>query len=203
MTLKLADGLTLYFCRHGETEANVEKRFQGLTLDTPLTARGEKQARRIGKILKHRLDDPASVAFVSSPLPRARKTMAIIREKLDLPPRKFTVDKRLVEINLGIWDGLTHAQARAKSPKLYEKRERDKWNVRVPGGENYADVAKRAKDWLSSLEHDTVAVTHGCFTRVLRGLFEDLTWQEVSALDEPQGCVFRVRGHKVKQLDQA
>lgn len=201
MALELPAGMTLYFCRHGETQANIEGRFQGLTLDTPLTPRGEKQARRIGKILKHRLDDPAALAFVSSPLPRARKTMAIIRGKLDLPPRKFRVDKRLVEINLGKWDGLTHEEARALDPKLYDRRERDKWSVRIPGGENYADVAKRARSWLATLDRDTVAVTHGCFTRVLRGLFEGLTWQEVSALDEPQGVVFRVRGHKVKQLD--
>ena len=201
MALTLAPGLTLYFCRHGETDANVERRYQGLTLDTPLTPRGEKQARRIGKILKHRLDDPAEFAFVASPLPRARKTMAIIRGKLDLPPRKFGTDKRLVEINLGTWDGLTHEEARALNPKFYEKRERDKWKVRTPGGENYADVAKRAKAWIETLDRDTVAVTHGCFTRVLRGLFQDLTWQEISALDEPQGVVFRVRGHKIKQLD--
>jgi broad specificity phosphatase PhoE len=199
--LTLPAGLTLYFCRHGETLANVEGRFQGLTIDTPLTPRGEKQARRIGRILKHHLDDPASLSYVSSPLPRARKTMGIIRKKLDLPPRKFRVDKRLVEINLGAWDGLTHAEARAENPRLYAKRESDKWKVRTPGGENYADVAKRAKSWLASLDNDTVAVTHGCFTRVLRGLFQDLTWQEVSALDEPQGVVFRVRGHKIKQLD--
>jgi broad specificity phosphatase PhoE len=201
MALELADGLTLYFCRHGETEANVEGLFQGLTVDTPLTARGEKQARRIGKILKRHLKEPADLAYVSSPLPRARKTMSIIRGKLDLPPRKFTTDKRLVEINLGAWDGLTHKQARAENPKLYARREADKWSVRTPGGENYADVAKRAKSWLATLDRDTVAVTHGCFTRVLRGLFEDLTWQEISGLDEPQGVVFRVRGHKVKQLD--
>lgn len=201
MAPKLPPGLTLYFCRHGETEANVEGRFQGLTLDTPLTKQGEKQARHIGKILKHRLDDPSALAYVASPLPRARKTMAIIREKLDLPLRKFGTDKRLVEINLGAWDGLTHDEARAKDPKLYKKREHDKWSVRTPGGENYADVAKRAESWLATLDRDTVAVTHGCFTRVLRGLFEGLSWEEISALDEPQGVVFRVRGRKVKLLD--
>jgi broad specificity phosphatase PhoE len=198
---KLPKGVTLYFCRHGETEANVEGRFQGLKLDTPLTHKGEKQARRIGKILRHDVEDPATLAYVSSPLHRAQHTMQIIRGKLDLPPRKYRVDKRLVEINMGIWDGLTHKQARALDPALYKKRERDKWNVRAPGGESYADVAKRAERWLARLERDTFAVTHGCFTRVLRGMFEGLDWEEISALDEPQGVVFRVRGRKVRQLD--
>ncbi|MBS0279296.1 MAG: histidine phosphatase family protein, partial [Proteobacteria bacterium] len=40
MALKLRVGITLYFCRHGETEANVQRRFQGWTRDTPLTAKG-------------------------------------------------------------------------------------------------------------------------------------------------------------------
>ena len=57
--LELPKGLTLYFCRHGETEANVEKRYQGHTLDTPLTPRGRKQAKKIAKILKHRAGDVA------------------------------------------------------------------------------------------------------------------------------------------------
>lgn len=202
MALKLAKGVTLYFCRHGETKANVEKRYQGHTVDTPLTHRGQKQARKIAKILKHAVDDPAELIFVCSPLHRARTTMQIIRKKLDLPAKRYAIDPRLEEINLGAWDGLTHKQARALDPKLYKKRNHDKWNVRVAGGgENYADVAKRARAWVKSLKHDTFAVTHGAFTRILRGLFEGLDGQEMSALDEPQGVVFRVRGSTVKRLD--
>ena len=108
---------------------------------------------------------------------------------------------RLREINLGIWEGLTHKEARALDPALFEKRSADKWNVRVPGGEDYADVAKRAKLWLRGLKDDTFAVSHGGYTRILRGLFEDLTAEEISDLDEPQGVVFRVRGSVVERLD--
>jgi probable phosphoglycerate mutase len=199
--LKLPDGLTLYFCRHGETEANIEKRFQGHTLDTPLTPRGHKQAKKIAKILKHCVDDVAALKYVCSPLQRARTTMEIVRGHLDLPPEKYATDARLQEINLGTWDGLTHKEAKALDPAMYKKREHDKWNVRVPGGESYADVAGRAERWLAGLKRDTFAVSHGCFTRILRGLFEELSAAEISALDEPQGVVFRVRGRKVKRFE--
>lgn len=201
MVLSLPKGLTLYFCRHGETEANVEKRYQGLTIDTPLTKRGHKQAKDIAKILKQHVKTPAKLKFVSSPLHRARTTMEIIREHLDLPIDDFSTDARLTEIDLGEWDGLTHEQARALDPAFFDKREHDKWNVRVPGGEDYADVARRAERWIKSLKHDTFAVTHGGFTRILRGLFEGLTAQQMSDLDEPQGVVFRARLSKVKRLD--
>ncbi len=200
--LKLPDGLTLYFSRHGETEANVAKRFQGHTIDTPLTERGLKQTKTIAKILKARVDDPAALKCVASPLPRTRLTMMLIRDHLGLSIDGFKTDKRICEIDLGKWDGLTHRQARKLDPKLFDRREADKWNVRVPGGEDYADVANRAEGWIKSLKHDTFAISHGAFTRILRGLFEGLSAAEMSALDEPQGVVFRVRGSKVKEFDK-
>ena len=50
MTLALAKGLTLYFARHGQTEANVKKQFSGVA-NTPLTPLGREQAKLVGEIL--------------------------------------------------------------------------------------------------------------------------------------------------------
>jgi len=200
--LELADGVTLYFSRHGETEANVEKRFQGHSINTPLTKLGHRQAKTIAKILKAHVEDPALLKYVCSPLHRTRQTMEIVRTHLRLPPKGYKTDKRIEEIDLGTWDGLTHKEARALDPKMFDKREKDKWNVRVPGGESYADVADRAERWVKSLKKDTFAISHGAFTRILRGLFLGLSAEEMSALDEPQGVVFRVRGDRVKRWDK-
>lgn len=201
MALSVPAHITLYFCRHGETEANVEKRFQGRTRDTALTPKGEQQAQAIADILKDDVAEFASLAYVASPLPRARKTMQIIRTDLALPPDGFTTDDRLMEIDLGQWDGLTDAEARALDPAKFDERGNDKWNVRVPGGENYEDVATRISSFVQGLTADTFAVSHGAATRILRGLFADLTWKQMSDLDEPQGVVFRVRGNTVKRLE--
>jgi broad specificity phosphatase PhoE len=84
---------------------------------------------------------------------------------------------------------------------LFDARAADKWHVRVPGGENYAEVAARATDWAESLDADTFAVSHGALTRILRGLLLGLDGQAMSSLDEPQGVVFRVRGNSVTRLD--
>jgi probable phosphoglycerate mutase len=200
MTLRLKDGIALYFTRHGETEANREKRFSGRK-DTPLTDKGREQARTVGDILERELGERPPLAFVSSPLQRARTTMEIVRERLDMPPGGYTVDPRLAEIDLGLWDQLTDGEARALDPALFDARAADKWHVRVPGGENYAEVAVRATSWLESLAVDTFAVSHGALTRILRGLILDLDWQAMSDLDEPQGVVFRVRGGTVARLD--
>jgi probable phosphoglycerate mutase len=200
MPLSLPAGLTLYFCRHGETEANVEKRFQGWTKDTPLTPKGREQSRVIARTLRAAAPNFGNLVYASSPLPRARATMEIILGELGLPKNGYRTDARLQEINLGIWDGLTDAEARALDPALFEKRGSDKWDVRVPGGENYADVAARAESWIADLTVDTFAVAHGAFTRILRGLFGGLGWKQMSDLDEKQGVVFRVSGDTVTQL---
>src|SRR5882672_11165246 len=108
--LKLADGLTLYFARHGQTQANLEKRFSG-DKDTPLTDLGREQARAVGLILKRALGDTAGYHFVCSPLARAITTMTIARRAMGLPQDGFTTDERLKEIDLGAWDQLTDAEA--------------------------------------------------------------------------------------------
>lgn len=200
MSLRLKDGITLYFARHGETEANRQKRFSG-RMDTPLTDKGRSQARAVGEILKREVGLRPPLAFVSSPLQRARTTMEIVRAILDLPAEGYATDARIEEIDLGAWDQLTDAQARARDPVLFDTRAADKWHVHVPGGENYAEVAARATDWATGLAVDTFAISHGALTRILRGLFLGLDWQGMSALDEPQGVVFRVRGCDVVRLD--
>lgn len=201
MRLSLPQGLTLYFCRHGETEANVQGRFQGRTKDTPLTRRGLDQARTIAKLLALHAPDVNQLHSVASPLARARHTMEVIRAQLGLPPKSYAIEPRIMEIDLGQWDGLTQAQARALDPPAYDAREADKWDVRVPGGENYADVAKRCQSWVADLKADTFAVSHGAFTRILRGLFGGMTWKQMSDLDERQGVLFGVRGSAVERYE--
>ena len=192
--------MTLYFARHGQTRANVEKRFSGYR-DTPLTELGLAQARQVGLILQRELGTAPGYGFVCSPLARAVTTMTIARTTMGLPADGFATDNRLKEIDLGVWDQLTDEEARALSPTLFEQRGNDKWHVRVPQGENYAEVASRVSDWVRELKTDTIAVSHGATTRILRGLLAGLGWREMSALDEPQGVVFRVRGTEVVRLD--
>jgi len=200
MPLELPPGLTLYFARHGQTEANVEHRFSGYK-DTPLTQLGLKQAAQVGRILKRELGTAPGYQFISSPLARAVATMKIARQTMGLPAEGFATDNRLKEIDLGVWDQLTDDEARALSPTLFEQRGNDKWHVRVPEGENYAEVAARITDWVQELKTNTVAISHGATTRILRGLLAGLDWRAMSNLDEPQGVVFRVSGATVVRLD--
>jgi probable phosphoglycerate mutase len=200
MTLSLPPGVTLYLARHGETQANHAHRFSGRR-DTPLTEKGLSQAHAVGEILRREVGMRPKLDFVSSPLARARRTMQIVLSVLGLPDDGYSIEPRIAEIDLGEWDQLTDDEARARDPGMFDARAADKWNVRVPGGENYEEVAARARDWMDGLKADTFAVSHGALTRILRGLVLGLSWQAMSALDEPQGVIFRIRGDVVVRLD--
>ena len=112
--LKLKPVITLYFARHGETLANVERRFQGRN-DTPLTEHGRLQARMLAAILAELLAT-ADAAIRLKSLPRARKTMELVLEALGLP-RDYDTDPRLMEIDLGDWSGLTDDEAQTRRSK--------------------------------------------------------------------------------------
>src|SRR5437762_12665954 len=113
---------TIYYIRHGETSSNAEGRLQG-TLDIPLNDLGRKQAAHAGNVLAGLFArdgrDKQKLPFVSSPLGRARATMDLVREVLDLPPGGYTIDDRLREIGYGEWEGSTLADMRAKDPEFY------------------------------------------------------------------------------------
>lgn len=187
----LLNGSTLYIARHGQTEANAAGIFQGRN-DTPLTERGREQAALVGRTIAPYLEQHLGLRFVSSPLPRTRATMEIILEALGRPRHAYETDERIIEMDLGEWAGLTVAEAEARDPAFHARREIDKWNIPIPGGESYAMVAARAVSFLGGLKTDTFAVSHGGFGRILRGLYEGLRWQDMSTMPEPQDCAFRL-----------
>jgi broad specificity phosphatase PhoE len=67
-----------FMIRHGETDWNREKRYQG-QVDIPLNALGREQAAGNGRLLASLGHDWAQWRFYSSPLGRARDTMEILR----------------------------------------------------------------------------------------------------------------------------
>src|SRR5271166_64664 len=132
--------------RHGETEWNLEGRYQG-GLDSPLTERGVAQAHAIGRLLGT-LPEAVSAAIVASPLGRARRTAEIIRGHL-AAETKLEFDDRLREISLGSWDGLTRHEIAARSPGIFAGDGRREWYFRSPDGETDEGFSARIGEWLS------------------------------------------------------
>ncbi len=184
---------TVYYIRHGETAWNAEGRLQG-ALDVPLNDLGRRQAAQAGNILADLFArdgrDKASLAFVASPLGRARSTMDLVREVLGLPPDGYALDDRLREIGYGRWEGSTLAEMQAQDPELFARRQTEKWTMSPPGGETYASVQLRMRDWYDSLLTDTVAVAHGGTARALMVALGFETPASAADLTIEQGAVY-------------
>jgi probable phosphoglycerate mutase len=184
---------TIYYIRHGETEWNADGRLQG-TRDIPLNDLGRKQAADAGSILADLFArdgrSKQSLAFVASPLGRARSTMELVRGALELPPADYSIDDRLREIGYGDWEGSTLKQMQASDPEVFARRQADKWTVPPPGGESYASVQIRMRDWHDSLLVDTVAVAHGGTARALMVALGIETSASAADLTIEQGAVY-------------
>ena len=185
----------IYLIRHGETEWNVQGRFQG-KLDSALTATGVRQAEAIGRRLAGL--DLSIDAFVSSPLGRTRQTAAIIAGSANLPAAQC--DDRLAEVSLGSWDGLTHIDIDAQWPGLLDGSTPFDWFFRSPDGESYDAAFLRIESWLRERQGVTVAVSHGLVSRIIRAAYCGLSKAEALSLPVPQDVIWRLSNGRIEPL---
>ena len=172
-------------------------------LDSPLTPKGVRQARRAGLFLGELIGDPRAARMIASPLGRARRTAAMVADALGIDYAACRHDDRLKEITWGDWDGLTRAEIEARYPGALTRRLKDHWNAVPPCGESYAVVAARAQQWMGGVTgtRPLVVVGHGAWGRVLRGIYLGLSAADTLALDEPQDAVFRLAGETIDRFD--
>jgi probable phosphoglycerate mutase len=116
--------------------------------------------------------------------------MELVRGALKLRPEDYALDDRLREIAYGQWEGSTLAQQQVSHPELYATREIDKWGVPPPGGESYASVTARMRDWYQCVRGDTVAVAHGGTARALTVVLGIETTASALDLTIEQGAVY-------------
>lgn len=187
----------LYYVRHGETDWNVAGRLQGHQ-DVPLNARGRAQAQHCGEVLRDLFArkgiDALGLDYVSSPLGRARQTMALARAGLGLDAEDYRVVPELIEISFGDWEGFTIAQLRERDPQRVATREHDKWHFLPPGGESYEAVSARVYEWYGSINRDTVATAHGGTARGLMAALGIAKPAAAPLIDIEQGVVYVFSG---------
>jgi probable phosphoglycerate mutase len=184
----------VFFVRHGETDWNAERRFQGLS-DIPLNDKGREQARANGAALAARVGDPSALACFASPLSRATETLELMRASFGAPPKRYRIDDRLIEIDLGRWNGRTYDEIAREEPDEMARREGDKWDYAAHGGESYAAAAARVRDFLhaiADLRAPMLIVGHGASGRILRAFLIGEKRDRAPHLPAPQDCVFEI-----------
>jgi broad specificity phosphatase PhoE len=147
---------TLVLVRHGESAFIVEGRFQGQA-ETPLTARGLRQAALVAERLAHPHDPPALPLplgplreVVHSPLRRTTQTAEAILAALDGPPAGRP-DPGLLEIGQGEWEGLLRDDISARYGDTLAAWRRSPTTTWAPGGESLAEVQARVRPSLAAL----------------------------------------------------
>jgi probable phosphoglycerate mutase len=145
----------IYLIRHGETLWNREKRVQGHH-DTPLSAEGIEQARRLAKYIKEWPLD----AIYASDLSRAVQTAQWLGRDRGL---EVKTSPEIRERYFGEWEGLPIEEVKRRHP--------DKWlSIWYRGGEygveRAAETRQRMLAWLEGIVgihcgQKVAAVSHG------------------------------------------
>ena len=157
----------LLLIRHGETDDNQRRVFQGQS-GRGLNARGRDQAARLaarfGRV------GLRAAALYCSDLERAQETADLLSATLNLVP---VADPALREVHVGAWQGLGYEDIAARHPEEW-----DAWRRGVDfkrgGGETYAELGDRvtaAIDGIASAHagETVVIVSHGAAIKVFVG----------------------------------
>lgn len=137
--------MELYFCRHGQTQWNLEGRFQGKEGDSPLLPQSYEEIKALGQ----RLQEIPFEAVYSSSLKRARETAeGIMAESKHSQPVILTDELR--EIGLGELEGCLIDRAKADYCDQLDalRYAPDQYDPVAFGGEPYTEMLKRVCDFV-------------------------------------------------------
>jgi len=147
----------LIFLRHGETEWNRQKKYQG-SLNIGLNEKGRDQAKKAAKMLENQKID----LIFSSDLDRASDTASIIGKRLGLKVQK---KEQLREMDFGDWEGKDYLTIRKEQPESFDNWLDDPNENPPPGGERLEDFRDRVvtacKEILSVPAESVLVVCHG------------------------------------------
>jgi broad specificity phosphatase PhoE len=205
--MRVLEGPTqLVLVRHGESRGNVADRMArdagALRLDLdlrdadmPLSDLGEQQAEALGRHIGALAATEQPSRIFSSPYERAASTARIATAAAALSGLEQLVelDERLRERELGAFDGMTGTGIRSLHPEEAQRRRwLGKFYYRPPGGESWADVVQRVRQFLLNLTLDpgpsdrVWVFTHQAVILAFRVALEGLTEREILDIDGAQ-----------------
>jgi len=156
----------LYIMRHGETEWNIQKRYQG-QMDSGLTETGRIRTA----LQKEKIRDIKFSSVYCSPLGRTRSTLEILTPTAD----RVIFDDRLKEICLGGLQGKTHDELTSHEAEQHHKLWHDPASFRMHGAETMTELETRIREFLKDLqrlEDDILVITHTIIIKMIIKVLE-------------------------------
>ena len=182
--------ISIYVARHGETTWNEEGRVQGRS-DPELSLKGYGQSLALLKQLK---DRPLSAIYAST-LQRSIHTAKPIADHIGLPIQR---QPELDEIAFGILEGknLYHFDEELKME--WNRFKDNRFTYRIPGAENYTDVATRIKPFAERLLRDhegqeVLIVGHRVVNRLLIGMLMEFPLDRILKVEQTNDCLYLVQ----------
>lgn len=153
--------MIIYVLRHGQTNYNLEGKFQG-QVDVPLNALGIAQAKEVGKSL---FNVQFNLVF-SSPLTRALQTARYATNQ------NIIEDNRIIERSFGLLEG-------KKSINDYEEKT-EQYHI-----ESIEVLRKRVHDFMDELlkKYSTLSniliVTHACVATMIESYMNNIDYRDL------------------------
>jgi len=141
--------MKLWLVRHGQTQANVDGLYSGIS-ETLLTEQGVAQAVAVGNML-------GQVAFekvLCSELGRAQHTTQLILQQRQIP---VVTEARLNEMNFGDWEMRHHRDLQRLDAENYAAWCNDWQNVIPKNGEGFQIFSQRVSEFAKALSSQTEA----------------------------------------------
>lgn len=137
-----------YVFRHGETDLNKQKRWQGSGADYDLNENGVKQA----EIAVEKLKDKHLEIIFSSPLKRAKHTANIVGQALSI---SVEVENDLRECFYGDAEGRLIGDLERDVPEIINNWYHPQyWDIRFPNGESKIDALNRVLAVFEKLKNE-------------------------------------------------
>lgn len=179
---------TIYLVRHAKPDMQGKRIYLGQK-DIPLAKEGEEQAEQLAAFfIKHRPD-----AIFTSTLIRCKSTAKIIAGKAGLNEIPFIEEPGLMEMDLGLWDGLSFEEIKRLYPEEYIKRGSSIGRYITPGGESYEQAGERfSKAFFGAVsvsEGDLLIVAHSGVIRAFLCRVEGLDIDRLTDFDIPYASV--------------
>jgi broad specificity phosphatase PhoE len=153
--------MRIYFVRHAQSEANVQRVISNRNLSHHLTDLGRQQA----EVLARSLMDMPLAAIYSSPIMRALETAQIVAASRDMP---IAIADALREPDCGIMEGHGDEEAWAEHDRVVSDWVAQQYDSRIDGGESYHDLRARFVPFVDRLvaehgdtDHSLLLITHG------------------------------------------
>ena len=159
-----SETMRIYLVRHGETEWNKIRRFQGRS-NLPLNHEGKKQARALALALKN----TSLMAIYTSPLVRALQTARLIKDFH--PSAPILEENGFIEMDLGEFDGMKVQDWAKQYPDTRKAWNENPASVKMPGGESLGEVQDRASKALERITQlhppdDTILISSHNFVNL-------------------------------------